>query len=180
MLSLSFHWYVFRVRSGSEEQVEKFVLNKYSDEDDFDEIYVPRESCKDDVSENIKKGKKVFPGYIFIRMKPSQYFLNKILAVPKLYKFSASSLSENDELKVLSDFDIQKIKDSIVCVDNSKSGSLSLNVGDKIKIIGGSFKGVKAQVVDFSKDGRQIIAVIELLGSTAEINLNFDQVQKEV
>ena len=67
-----------------------------------------------------------------------------------------------------------------VWLDRRLMDLLKIEIGDTVRIISGSFAGVKARVVGVAKDDKQIMAIIELLGSTAEINLNFDQVEKEV
>ncbi|UAT43186.1 hypothetical protein GUI12_03430 [Anaplasmataceae bacterium AB001_6] len=179
LTALSFSWYIFRVRSGAEDQIERFILTRYSDDSDFGEIYIPREDFGDIIENDVSKKKirKVFPGYVFIRMRPSDRFLNKVLSIPKLYKFSSGD--NGNGLRIIDDIEIDKIKNNIQAIEHSKTSSLQLQIGDVVKIIGGSFSGVKARIVSVSKENKQVVAVIELLGSTAEINLGFDQIEKE-
>lgn len=183
----SFLWYIFRVKSGTEEVAVDYIKSEFKDDPDFAEVYVPYEneslleSKSDNVSDlsskkhnnNRKKGRKLLLGYVFIKIRATELFLKKILTIPNIYKIRQNT---NEMLQVVTDQEVENIKEGIKNYDSMKANYNKIVVGDFVLVKQGSFSGLKGVVKQIVE--KKVNIAVQMFGRVAEISVPVAQIIK--
>jgi len=169
-------WYIVHVLTGFEEKVKHIIEEKIKQsrlEDKFGEITIPRRK----VSKLAKNGKSVimekrlYPGYILVKMEESDETMNLIASTPHIVGFlgskSAHSISEEEVQKILN---IMGKK-----VDIEKE--LPYQKGDVIRIIDGPFTDFSGVVKEIYPDRQRIKVMVTIFGRSTPVELSVYQVQ---
>ena len=165
-------WYVIHTYSGYENKVktdlEKTVKNREL-EDYFFEIVVPMEEQIE-----IKNGKrdtklkKVFPGYVLIKMivtDSTWYIVRNTRGVTGFVGSGTNPIPlTDDEIRAMG------FEEVPVNVD--------YEIKDSVKIIGGALEGFVGTVEEINKEKGKVKVVVSMFGRETPIELEFSQVQK--
>ena len=165
-------WYVVHTYSGYENKVktdlEKTIKNREL-EDFFFEIIVPMEE-QIEIKEGKKKTnlKKVFPGYVLIKMivtEESWYIVRNTRGVTGFVGSGTDPIP-------LSDTEIRKMgfEDTTINVD--------YNVNDNVQINGGPLDGYTGIVQEINKEKNKVKVLVSMFGRETPVELEFSQVQK--
>lgn len=171
-------WYIVNTLSGYEHKVSKLIRDyaqKKGIPERFEEIIVPVEA----VSE-IKKGKKVtgekkiFPGYIFVKMQLDDATWNMVKNIPSVGGFLGGSgkpvaIPEREVMRVL-----KQIEEGSV----AKEVELSYNVGEIVKIIDGPFETFTGVVDESDVLKKRLKVSVSIFGRPTPVDLDFAQVEK--
>ena len=144
----SSRWYVLHAYSGYEKKVADSIVeqaNKLGISEHIEEVSVPTQNIVE-----VKRGvrvnseRKIFPGYILIKMNLNEDTWHIIKNTPKLSGFLGTKgtpipVSEKEIEKILG-----QIKDGVV---QPKSG-VEYNVGEKVQVIDGPFASFSGLVED--------------------------------
>ena len=167
-------WYVVHTYSGYENKVktdlEKTVKNRDLEEYFFD-IIVPMEE-KIEIKEGKRKAnlKKVFPGYVLIKMivtEETWYIVRNTRGVTGFVGSGTDPIPLTDEEIRQMGFETASIN-----VDYSK--------GDSVSITGGSFDGFVGVVQEINKDKKKVKVLVSMFGRETPIEVDFSQVTKIV
>lgn len=165
-------WYVIHTYSGYENKVktdlEKTVKNREL-EDYFFEIVVPMEEQIE-----IKNGKrdtklkKVFPGYVLIKMivtDSTWYIVRNTRGVTGFVGSGTNPIPlTDDEIRAMG------FEEVPVNVDYA--------IKDSVKIIGGALEGFVGTVEEINKEKGKVKVVVSMFGRETPVELEFSQVQK--
>ena len=165
-------WYVVHTYSGYENKVktdlEKTIKNRELEEFFF-EIIVPMEE-QIEIKEGKKKTnlKKVFPGYVLIKMivtEESWYIVRNTRGVTGFVGSGTDPIP-------LSDTEIRKMgfEDTTINVD--------YNVNDNVQINGGPLDGYTGIVQEINKEKNKVKVLVSMFGRETPVELEFSQVQK--
>ena len=165
-------WYVVHTYSGYENKVkkdlEKTIKNREL-EDYFFDIIVPMEE-QIEIKDGKRKVnlKKVFPGYVLIKMivtEQSWYIVRNTRGVTGFVGSGTDPIPLSDE-------EIRKMgfEDVPVKVD--------YEVDDNVKISGGPLDGYTGIVKELKKDKNKVIVLVSMFGRETPVELEFSQVQK--
>ena len=165
-------WYVVHTYSGYENKVktdlEKTIKNRELD-DFFFEIIVPMEE-QIEIKDGQKKTnlKKVFPGYVLIKMivtEESWYIVRNTRGVTGFVGSGTDPIP-------LSEAEIRKMgfEDSTINVD--------YNVNDNVQINGGPLDGYTGIVQEINKEKNKVKVLVSMFGRETPVELEFSQVQK--
>jgi len=165
-------WYVVHTYSGYENKVktdlEKTVKNREL-EDFFFDIIVPMEE-QIEIKEGQKKTnlKKVFPGYVLIKMivtEESWYIVRNTRGVTGFVGSGTDPIPLSDE-------EIRKMGFDNVPIN------VDYNIDDNVKILGGPLDGYTGIVKEIKKDKNKVIVLVSMFGRETPVELEFSQVQK--
>ncbi len=165
-------WYVVHTYSGYENKVktdlEKTIKNRELEEFFF-EIIVPMEE-QIEIKDGIKKTnlKKVFPGYVLIKMivtEESWYIVRNTRGVTSFVGSGTDPIPLTDE-------EIRKMGFESVPVN------VDYVVNDNIKILGGPLDGYTGIVKEIKKDKNKVVVLVSMFGRETPVELEFSQVQK--
>lgn len=165
-------WYVIHTYSGYENKVktdlEKTVKNREL-EDYFFEIIVPMEE-QIEIKEGKRetKLKKVFPGYVLIKMivtDSTWYIVRNTRGVTGFVGSGTNPIPlTDDEIRAMG------FEEVPVNVD--------YNIKDSVKIIGGALEGFVGTVEEINKEKGKVKVVVSMFGRETPVELEFSQVQK--
>ncbi len=165
-------WYVVHTYSGYENKVktdlEKTVKNRELEEYFF-EIVVPMEE-QIEIKEGKKKVnlKKVFPGYVLIKMivtEDTWYIVRNTRGVTGFVGSGTDPIAlTEDEIRQMG-FEVSMLK-------------FDYNIGDSVKITGGSFDGFIGNIQEINKDKNKVKVSISMFGRETPIEVDFSQIGK--
>ena len=165
-------WYVVHTYSGYENKVkadlEKTIKNREL-EDYFFDIIVPMEE-QIEIKDGKKKTniKKVFPGYVLIKMIVTE----ETWYIVRNTRGATGFVGSGTEPIPLTDDEIRKMgfEDIPVKVDYS--------VNDNVQILGGPLNGYTGIVQEINKEKSKVKVLVSMFGRETPVELEFSQVQK--
>lgn len=165
------HWYVVYTYSGYENKVkvtlEKMVENRGM-QDKIQEIIIPMEE-EIEIKDGKQKTsiKKVFPGYVLIKMimtDETWYIVKNIKGV-----FNFVGVGEKPLPLTEKEMQSLGIEDVV---------SLDFEVGDTVRIITEPFYNYSATIEEIFKDKKRVKVKVSMFGRETTVDLEFYQIQK--
>ena len=165
-------WYVVHTYSGYENKVktdlEKTIKNREL-EDFFFDIVVPMEE-QIEIKDGKRKTnlKKVFPGYVLIKMivtEESWYIVRNTRGV-------TGFVGSGTEPIALTPEEIRNMgfEQAVIEVD--------YDVNDSVKVINGPLEGFVGVVQEINKEKNKVKVVVSMFGRETPVELEFSQVEK--
>ena len=165
-------WYVVHTYSGYENKVktdlEKTVKNRDLEEYFF-EIIVPMEE-QIEIKEGKRKAnlKKVFPGYVLIKMivtEETWYIVRNTRGVTGFVGSGTDPIPLTDE-------EIRNMGFEELPVN------VDYEVNDSVQILNGAFKDFIGTVKEINKEKHKVKVLVSMFGRETPVELEFSQVQK--
>ena len=165
-------WYVVHTYSGYENKVktdlEKTVKNRELEEYFFD-IVVPMEE-QIEIKDGKRKAnlKKVFPGYVLIKMivtEETWYIVRNTRGVTGFVGSGTDPIPLTDE-----EIRAMGFEESSINVD--------YDVNDSVQILNGPFKDSIGTVKEINKEKHKVKVLISMFGRETPVELEFSQIQK--
>lgn len=165
-------WYVVHTYSGYENKVktdlEKTVKNRELEEYFFD-IVVPMEE-QIEIKDGKRKAnlKKVFPGYVLIKMivtEETWYIVRNTRGVTGFVGSGTDPIPlTDDEIRAMG------FEESLINVD--------YDINDSVQILNGAFKDSIGTVQEINKEKHKVKVLISMFGRETPVELEFSQIQK--
>ncbi len=164
-------WYVVHTYSGYENKVktdlEKTIKNREL-EDFFFEIVVPMEE-QIEIKDGKRKTnlKKVFPGYVLIKMivtEESWYIVRNTRGVTGFVGSGADPIPLTDE--------------EIRNMGFETPISIDYEVNDSVKVLNGALQDFIGVVQEINKEKHKVKVLVSMFGRETPVELEFSQVQK--
>ena len=165
-------WYVVHTYSGYENKVktdlEKTVKNRELEEYFFD-IVVPMEE-QIEIKDGKRKAnlKKVFPGYVLIKMivtEETWYIVRNTRGVTGFVGSGTDPIPlTEDEIRAMG------FEEATINVD--------YDVNDSVQILNGAFKDSIGTVQEINKEKHTVKVLISMFGRETPVELEFSQIQK--
>ncbi len=169
---MSPRWYVVHTYSGYENKVktdlEKTVKNRELEEYFFD-IVVPMEE-QIEIKDGQRKAnlKKVFPGYVLIKMivtEETWYIVRNTRGVTGFVGSGTDPIPLTDE-------EIRAMGFEEVSI------SIDYDINDSVQILNGAFKDSIGTVQEMNKEKHKVKVLISMFGRETPVELEFSQIQK--
>ena len=169
---MSPRWYVVHTYSGYENKVktdlEKTVKNRELEEYFFD-IVVPMEE-QIEIKDGQRKAnlKKVFPGYVLIKMivtEETWYIVRNTRGVTGFVGSGTDPIPLTDE-------EIRAMGFEEVSI------SIDYDINDSVQILNGPFKDSIGTVQEINKEKHKVKVLISMFGRETPVELEFSQIQK--
>lgn len=173
-----FGWYILHTLSGNEEKVKHTMVTTLTREglaDCMADVLIPVE----DVVE-VKRGKKhikkrkLFPGYVFVRMKATEPVLKQIRRLPNLARF-VGGIGGSGPVPV-TDAEISRIR--VFMTETKERPKIIYEVGETVRIINGPFMDFNGTILEMDVDRGRLKIQVEIFGRATPVDLDFDQVEK--
>ena len=166
-------WYVVHTYSGYENKVktdlEKTIKNRELEEYFFD-IIVPMEE-QIEIKDGKKKTnlKKVFPGYVLIKMivtEETWYIVRNTRGVTGFVGTGTDPIPLTDEeIRSMGFEDINSI-------------NVDYEVNDQVQIMNGAFENLTGTVQEINKEKNKVKVLVSMFGRETPVEVEFSQVQK--
>ena len=165
-------WYVVHTYSGYENKVKKDLENTIKNrelEDFFFDIVVPMEE-QIEIKDGKRKTniKKVFPGYVLIKMivtEESWYAVRNTRGVTGFVGSGTDPIPLTDE-------EIRKMGFDSVPVN------VDYEINDSVKILSGPLENFMGVVQEINKEKNKVKVLVSMFGRETPVELEFSQVQK--
>lgn len=171
-------WYIVNTLSGYEHKVKKLIqdnANKKKVEHLFEDIVVPVENVTE-----VKKGKKVtsekkiFPGYILIKMELNDESWNLVKNTARVAGFLGGSgrpvpVPEKEAMRVLKQIEEGAVAKEVEC---------TYEIGETIKITDGPFQTFMGLVDEVDNAKKRLKVSVSIFGRSTPVDLEFSQVEK--
>ena len=170
-------WYIVQCYSLYEQKVRDRILQMQEDElkDLVYRVLLPEEETVEiKNNERKEKIKKMFPGYLFVQMKPDEgawYLLRRLPGVAKL-------VGTKNEPTPVSEDEINRILRQLG--EKSKKIEVDFELSEVIKVIAGPFRGYTGSISEINAERGKLKSLISIFGRETPVELDFDQVEKYV
>jgi len=177
-------WYVIKAVSGRETRARENIqiqLKANQLDDYVDELLIPVEKVTE-----MKRGKKVtserklYPGYIYAKMKPHHDVLEVIRDVDGITGFLGADPAHPEPLSPDEAERIIKIASSADNLDEQRAAIIQVpyGEGDKVKVKEGTFSGMDGTVEEVNPTKGTVRVLITVFGRQTPIELEVWQVEE--
>lgn len=171
-------WYIVHVYSGFEnkvaaairEQVEIQKLNAY-----IEEVLVPTEEVV-----QIRRGQKInaerkfFPGYVLVKMDPTDEAYHLIKDTPKVTGF----LGTGNRPTPISDAESARIMQQVQEGVERPRPSITFDIGEQVRVCDGPFASFNGTVEDIDEERARLKVSVSIFGRATPVELEYGQVEK--
>ena len=167
-------WYVAHTYSGYENAVktaiEKFVANRHL-EDMILDIQIPLETVTEvtDSGETKEVERKVFPGYVLVKMIMTDDTWHLIRNIRGVTGFVGTANNEPIPLTEEEVLALGMERREIV---------VRYNVGDQVKITDGPLEGFIGTVDELEPDKDRVRVVVSMFGRETPVEISFTEIKK--
>lgn len=170
-------WYVVHTYSGYENKVRQNLLHRVETMDVSDRIYEVVVPTQEEVE--IKSGqrhsvlRKVFPGYVLVRMDMDDESWYVVRNTPGVTSF----VGMGNKPTPLEEGEVQAILKGMHA--EPKRVNVSLALGDMVRIVDGPFTDFRGTVDEIDQEKGKVKVLVSFFGRETPVTLDFLQVERE-
>lgn len=170
-------WYVLHTYSGYENKVKKNLETRIETmglENNVFAIQIPTETVTEikEGGRRVESDKKVFPGYVLVRMELDDRSWAAVRNTPGVTGFVGSQGNPAP----LTREEYNKIMKRISHEAPKKITSTSLEVGQTVKVVSGPLAEFDGVVSEVSPESGKVKVMVSIFGRETPVELSFDQV----
>ena len=171
-------WYVLHAYSGYEKKVADSIMdqaNKLGINDHIEDISVHTQNIVE-----VKRGvrvnteRKIFPGYILIKMNLNDDTWHIIKTTPKLSGF----LGNKGKPIPISNAEAKRISQQVVDGVERTRPAIMYDVGEQVKVIDGPFASFNGEIEQIDEDKARLRVAVSIFGRSTPVDLDYSQVEK--
>ena len=171
-------WYVLHAYSGYEKKVAESILDqadKLGISDQIEEVSVPTQNIVE-----VKRGvrinteRKIFPGYILIKMNLNDDTWHIIKNTPKLSGF----LGNKGQPVPISNAEAKRISEQVIDGVEKSRPAVMYDVGEQVKVIDGPFASFNGEIEQIDEEKARLRVAVSIFGSSTPVDLEYSQVEK--
>lgn len=173
-------WYVLHTYSGYENKVKKNLETRIETmglENNVFGIEIPTEMVTEikEGGRRIENEKKVFPGYVLVRMELDDRSWAAVRNTPGVTGFVGS---QGNPIPLTRDEYNKIMKRSHRTGEAPKKTSSSLEVGQAVKVVSGPLAEFDGIVSEVQPEAGKVKVMVSIFGRETPVELSFDQVSK--
>jgi transcriptional antiterminator NusG len=170
-------WYVLHTYSGYENKVKKTIESRVEALDlgnDVYEIVVPtQEEIEIRSGQRHPVQRKVFPGYVLVRMEMNDETWYALRNTPGVTGF----INIDNKPVPLGDAAVQKIVKGMAA--ETPVVKMSFQIGDTVRIIDGPFADFRGEIDEINNEKGKIRVLVSFFGRETPVELDFLQAERE-
>ena len=179
---MSKKWYVLHTYSGYENKVKKNLETRIETmglENNVFAIEIPTEMVTEikEGGRRVESEKKVFPGYVLVRMELDDRSWAAVRNTPGVTGFVGSQGNPapltRDEYNKIMGMRSDKNRPGA-----PKKTSSSIEVGQSVKVVSGPLAEFDGVVSEVSPDAGKVKVLVSIFGRETPVELSFDQIAK--
>lgn len=172
-------WYIVHAYSNFENKVAQAIKERAAQQgldSLFDEVVVPTERMIE-----VRRGRKfetdrkLFPGYVFVKMEMTDQALVMIKNTPKVTGF----LGQDNKPRPISD------SEAAVMLNQAKVGTeaaprptVQFEIGETVRVSAGPFESLNGKVEEVDEERARLKVAVSIFGRETPVELGFGEVQK--
>ena len=171
-------WYVLHTYSGYENKVKKNLESRIETmglENNVFAIEIPTETVTEikDGGRRVETEKKVFPGYVLVRMELDDRSWAAVRNTPGVTGFVGSQgnpepLTRDEYNKIM----------KRTSVEAPRKTATNLEVGQSVKVVSGPLADFDGVVSEVSPEANKVKVLVSIFGRETPVELSFDQVAR--
>ena len=171
-------WYVLHAYSGYEKKVADTIMDqatKLGIQNYIEDISVPTQNIVE-----VKRGvrvnteRKIFPGYILIKMNLNDDTWHIIKTTPKLSGF----LGNKGKPIPISNAEAKRISQQVVDGVEKARPAIMYDVGEQVKVIDGPFASFNGEIEQIDEEKARLRVAVSIFGRSTPVDLDYSQVEK--
>ena len=175
---MSLQWYVVHTYSGFEQKAKKALEEKAKQlgiQERIVEVLVPSENVVE-IKKGVKKTskRKIFPGYMLVRMDLNDDTWHVIKSIPKVTGFVGGSKSP----PVVPDEEVGRITQQIADGVGKPKPKVSFDKGESVRVVDGPFTSFNGIVDEVKPERGKLKVLVSIFGRSTPVELDFMQVEK--
>ena len=172
-------WYLLQTFSGYEDSVKSDLekrIETMGQQDYIFNVLVPEEEIEEEKKDGTKviKKRKMFPSYVFVEMIVTEKSWFIVRNTPKVTGFLGSSGKGAKPVPVL-ESEMNAILTKIGLIQKPV---FNFNVGEKVEVISGPFKGSIVEVSSVDNQKETITFMFEMFNRLTPTEVKFSEVKK--
>ncbi|MSS46137.1 transcription termination/antitermination protein NusG [Cutibacterium sp. WCA-380-WT-3A] len=185
-------WYVLHTYSGMENKVKQNLdarVQNFNMEDYIFETVVPTEEVVEIRNGTRRTITRVYlPGYVLVRMDLTDDSWGIVRHTPSVTGFVGQSttpipLTFDEVVKMLTPSVVARVSHENADKAPSPKAKPKVEVadyevGESVQITDGPFAGVPAQITEINTNNQRVKALVEILGRSTPVDLEFNQIEK--
>ncbi len=143
--------------------------------DNIEEISVPTQNIVE-----VKRGvrinteRKIFPGYILIKMILNEDTWHIIKTTPKLSGF----LGNKGKPIPISNSEAKRISQQVVDGVEKSRPAIMYDIGEQVKVIDGPFASFNGEIEQIDEEKARLRVAVSIFGRSTPVDLDYSQVEK--
>ncbi len=170
-------WYIIHTYSGYENKVKESIEQRFSalgKEELLGEVLIPTENVMEmKGGKKVVTSKKLFPGYIYIRMDLTDEGWHVVKNTPRVTGFIGGR-----HPTPLSEDEINKILNQVHLAQEKPKPKFLFETSEKVKIIDGPFANFIGTVDEINQDKGTLKVMVTIFGRSTPVELSFHEVEK--
>ena len=171
-------WYVLHAYSGYEKKVAESIMDqadKLGISEHIEEVSVPTQNIVE-----VKRGvrinteRRIFPGYILIKMNLNDDTWHIIKNTPKLSGF----LGNKGKPIPISNAEAKRISDQVIDGVEKSRPAVMYDVGEQVKVIDGPFASFNGEIEQIDEEKARLRVAVSIFGRATPVDLEYSQVEK--
>jgi transcriptional antiterminator NusG len=171
-------WYVLHVYSGFEQKISDSIMEQAGKKgiaEDIEDIMIPTEEVVE-----MKRGKRtnterrVFPGYILIKMELSDLAWNLIKNTDKVTGF----LGGGRKPVPISQREAEQMMKQLQEGVDSPRPSVIYDIGEELRVTDGPFASFTGMVEEIDEEKQKLKVSVSIFGRATPVELDYSQVEK--
>ncbi len=175
--SLEGGWYVLHTYSGYENKVKKSIESRVESLDLGERVYEIVVPTQEEIE--IRSGqrhtvqRKVFPGYVLVRMELDDETWYALRNTPGVTGF----VSINNKPVPLGEREVQAIMTGMTA--EAPKVKISFQLGDTVRIVDGPFADFRGEIDEINQEKGKIRVLVSFFGRETPVELDFLQAERE-
>ncbi len=171
-------WFVVHTYSGHEAKVKKNLESRIETMDMSEKIFEVIVPTEEEIE--IKNGqrrtvnKKVYPGYVLVKMKMDDDSWYVVRNTPGVTSFVGMGTKPTP----LGEHEVSAIKTQMTA--EAPRVKLSLAVGDNVRIVDGPFQDFEGRIDEVNQDRGRVKVLVSMFGRETAVELDFLQVDRNI
>jgi transcriptional antiterminator NusG len=175
---MSKKWYVLHTYSGYENKVKQDLEHRIETEgleNKVFDIHIPTEKVTDikEGGRRVTTDKKVFPGYVLVRMEMDDHSWSVVRHTPGVTGFvgaagKPSPLTRDEYYRIMRKTDSE----------SRPKASTNLEVGMSVKVTSGPLADFDGTISEVMVDTGRVKVLVSIFGRETSVDLSFDQVSR--
>ena len=172
-------WYILKTKVNCEARAKEALLKaaeRIQAKDSVQEVMIPeREVIQVVKGKKTHRLQKVYPGYIFIKMRMTEGLWHAVQSTAHVSHF----LGGGKPLEVPPQ-ELDRVNKKVEDISQSPKAGISFVVGESVKVIDGPFKSFSGAVEEVNPEKGRVKVSVSIFGRPTPVDFDFAQVLKEI
>jgi transcriptional antiterminator NusG len=171
-------WYVIHVYSGFEQKIADSIMEQAEKKNlaaDIEEIMVPTEEVVEvKRGQRVQTERRVFPGYVLIKMDMSDEAWHLIKNTDKVTGFLGGGRRPVPISQKEAEAMMQSLQEGV----DAPRPSVIYDIGEELRVIDGPFASFNGTVEEIDEEKQKLKVSVSIFGRATPVELDYGQVEK--